>query len=248
MSIRCSGLSLCVLLAVLSTPANAALDAILADPQRAEADRQRDGWDHPADVLAFAGVRPGMSLLDLFAGTGYYSQLLGAVVGSNGNVLLHNNAAYLDFAREGLEARMQAGPMDNVTRLDTEAAALGVQPASLDGVFMMLVFHDFWYTSEAWAVTAEQVLPQLYEALEPGGFVLIVDHAGTPGSGTTAAQELHRIDEPAIIRTMEEYGFELDARSELLRNPDDDPTISVFDPAVRGHTDRLVHRYRKPGG
>lgn len=236
------------LLAAWLTTAQAGLGDLqgaLDAPDRSAEDRARDAADHPAELLVFAGVTPGMRLLDLFAGGGYYSELLGTAVAPGGEVLLHNNAAYLGFAGDALQARIDRSRMPNVRPVEVEADDLALTDGSLDGVFMMIVFHDFWYTADGWEVTAEQVLPQLQRALKPGGFVLVVDHVANAGSGTSAAQDLHRIEPSAVVSTMQAHGFRLDSDSDLLANPNDDHTRSVFDPAIRGHTDRLVQRYTK---
>jgi len=233
------------LLACLLLPlAASALD--LAAPGRSDADHARDRVDHPEQVLEFAGVKPGMTIADIFAGSGYYAELLGQVVGPEGRVLLHNNRAYLGFVGQALEARLAGGRLPNVQRLDREADALGLAPASLDGVLLIHTVHDFWYEEKDWHVKAEQVMPQLFAALKPGGFLLVIDHRAEEGSGTRRAQDLHRIEESAARAALERFGFEFVRSSGLLDNDSDERKLSVFDPQVRGHTDRFVHLYRRP--
>lgn len=232
---------------LLAAPAlaDAALD--LAAPGRPDADQKRDALDHPQEVLAFAGVQSGMVIADIFGGAGYYAELAAQVVGPRGRVYLQNNAAYLGFVGKALEKRLQDNRLPNVTRLDREANALDLPAGGLDGAFLMLVYHDFFFSDKDWSVTARQVMPQLRVALKPGAFLLVVDHSARPGAGTISAQGLHRVEESSVRASIESFGFEFVKSSELLRNPEDDRTQSAFAPGLRGKTDRFMHLYRNPG-
>jgi predicted methyltransferase len=232
------------LLWLLAPLGAAALD--LDAPGRPQADHARDSTDHPVELLAFAGVSPGMSIADVFAGGGYWSELLSQQVGSAGKVVLYNNPAFIGFVGAALDERLAGGRLKNVTRIDAEAAAIGLQPASLDGALLVNVVHDFFVTEKDWDVTAEQVLPQLRAALKPGAFLLVMDHHAVAGRGTTRAQDLHRIEESAARATLDKYGFVFVKSSELQHNTTDDHTLVVFDKSVRGHTDRFVLLYRNP--
>jgi predicted methyltransferase len=110
----------------------------------------------------------------------------------------------------------------------------------------MLTVHDFWLEEEGWDVTADKVLPQLRAALKPGAFLLIIDHHGNPGIGSSEVKLLHRIEESFARKAIEGFGFRYERGSEVLRNPADEHTLIVFDPKVRGQTDRFVHLYRNP--
>ena len=147
---------------------------------------------------------------------------------------------------EALEKRLQDNRLPNVTRLDSEADALGLPAAGLDGVFLVRAYHDFFFSDKDWSVTSWQVRPQLRAALKPGAFLLVVDHRATPGVGTQSAQELHRVEEASARASIESFGFEFVKSSELLRNPEDDGTQSAFYPDLRGRTDRFMHLYHSP--
>ncbi|MBK7171099.1 MAG: class I SAM-dependent methyltransferase [Gammaproteobacteria bacterium] len=231
---------------LLASPALATGTLDLAAPGRPAADLKRDAVDHPQDVLAFAGVQPGMVIADIFGGAGYYAELAAQIVGPQGRIYLHNNAAYLGFVGEPLDMRLKDERLPNVVRLDREADALGLSADSLDGVFLVLAYHDFFFSDKDWSVTARQVMPQLRAALKPGAFLLVVDHRAKPGVGTQSAQELHRVEESSARASIESFGFEFVKSSELLRNPEDDGTRSAFYPELRGRTDRFMHMYRSP--
>lgn len=119
----------------------------------------------------------------------------------------------------------------------------------LDGALIVMSYHDLYVDDPAqgWPLPdAAQFIEQIVTALKPGAALLIVDHAATDGSGKDAAQELHRIDESFAIADFKSHGLEYAGAIDILRNPDDDHGANVFDPAIRGNTDRFVHLYRKP--
>jgi predicted methyltransferase len=86
-----------------------------------------------------------------------------------------------------------------------------------------------------------------FAALKPGGVYFIEDHAAAPGTGTTTTSTLHRIDPAAVISEAQAAGFTLGAQSKLLANPEDAHDKAVFDPTIRGETDKLALRFKKPG-
>lgn len=231
-------------------PVAAAADSIyaaaLAAPGRTDKDRERDARDQPAAVLAFAGFKPGMRVADVFGGGGYYSEILAHVVGPQGHVLLVNNPAYAKYAAEDLAARFKDGRLAAIERRVAPSEALGLGRASLDGALIVMSYHDLYFEQkDAFPhIDAAQFLEQLHAALKPGAPLLIVDHAAVAGTGSSAAQTLHRIDEAFATRDLEAHGFRLAGHFDGLRNPADDRTKLVFDPAIRGHTDRFVHLYR----
>jgi predicted methyltransferase len=89
-------------------------------------------------------------------------------------------------------------------------------------------------------------LAELKKGLKPGGIVGVIDHSAEAGAGSETGSTVHRIDPAIVIADMQAAGFELEAGSDLLRNPDDDLSKVVFAPEVRGRTDRFVLRFRKP--
>lgn len=225
-----------------------AIAAALAAPGRTDADRERDARDRPADLVALAGFGPGMVIGDVFGGGGYYSEILAHVVGPSGRVLLVNNAPYDAYAKTTLEPRLAGGRLANVQYSVAPNEALGLGTGTLDGALIVMSYHDLYYADpkEGWpAIDAGQFLDQLHAALKPGATLLIVDHDARPGSGKADTQALHRIDDAFAIADFAAHGFDLARQSDLLRNPADDHAKNVFDPAIRGRTDRFVHVYRR---
>jgi predicted methyltransferase len=217
----------------------------IAAPDRTDKDRERDLREHPAEVLAFAGFKPGMTIADLFGGGGYYSEILAHVVGPRGKVLLVNNPAYAAFAKDDLAARFHDGRLPRIERLVVPNEKLNLGTATLDGALFVMSYHDLYYANgdDFPHIDAAQFLDQVHAALKPGGRLLVVDHVAAAGSGSAPAQTLHRIDETFAIKDFEAHGFDLAGRYDGLHNTTDDHTKLVFDPAIRGHTDRFVHVY-----
>lgn len=171
------------------------------------------------------------------------------MVGDSGKVLLVNNPPYDAFAKDALSARLADGRLANVDYLLVPNDSMGIGNNRLDGALIITSYHDLFYADpeNGWPdVGHDQFIDQIVTALKPGGRFLITDHAAQDGSGSSAAQTLHRIDEKFAIRGLESRGLEFVGSIPDLRNPDDDRELSVFDPSIRGKTDRFVHVYRKP--
>ena len=223
--------------------------AAVENPARSDADRARDPGRQPAAVLEFVGVTPGMSVLDLFSGGGYYSEIAAYVVGDSGSVTSHTNKAYQGFVGDEFSNRHADGRLPNVAILMAENNELDLDADSFDAILMMLTFHDLFYIApkQGWPkIDSERLLAEIYEGLRPGGIVGIVDHYAEPGAPKETGGTVHRIDPSIVISEMEAAGFELAAKSDMLRNMNDDYSKIVFDPTVSGKTDRFVLRFEKP--
>jgi predicted methyltransferase len=218
-------------------------------PERSNEDLARDARDKTEQIIAFAGITPGMHVADLLAGGGYWSDWLRETVGSDGHVLLYNNPQYAKFAREDLAERVASGRLEGVEQRVAPIEAMALGEATFDRIVMVMALHDLYWVDESagWpAIDHESALKQVVAALKPGGALLVIDHAAFAGSGTDAVNSLHRIDEAFVRRTLERHGLLFEAESTLLRNAADKRSKGVFDPKVKGKTDRFVHLYRKP--
>ena len=228
---------------------SASIERVLANPARTAADRERDARDKPAEVLALARFKRGDTVADLLAGGGYYSEILSGIVGPGGKVLLVNNTGYENFGKKGLATRLADGRLPNVRHVVGPSDALGMGENVLDGAVIVMSYHDLYWVDDkqGWPkIDAGQFLDQVVRVLKPGGVLLVVDHSARQGTGSSAAQDLHRIDEQFAIADFRAHGLEWEAAIPALRNPGDDRSKNVFDPAIRGKTDRFVHLYRKP--
>ncbi|MEE2526578.1 hypothetical protein V0U79_09380 [Hyphobacterium sp. HN65] len=234
------------------TQSNDHISAAVNDPSRPESETARDAGRHPADVLTFAGVQPGWRVAELGAGSGYYSRILSSAVGADGEVISENMDWLIQrFPSTDEAISSLASERSNVTRLVTPTASvLEGYENELDAAFMMLIYHDqTWQPEGIPTPTAEDraaMNRSIYDALRPGGVFLVVDHRAEDGTGDSMAGVHHRIDEAFVREEVLAAGFELVAESDLLANPDDSRTTSVFDPSIRGNTDRFVLLFRKP--
>jgi predicted methyltransferase len=222
--------------------------AAVAAPERSAKDRERDAQDKPSELMTFAGIQPGMKVADVFGGGGYWSELLARAVGPTGSVTLVNNPGYFYFSKDGLKERFADGRLKDVRQRVVETGNLDLGEGQYDLILMFMGYHDLYWIDESngWPkIDAGGVLDQLNRALKPGGKLLIVDHAAKEGSGSSAAGELHRIDEDFTKKDIAAHGFLFEKAWHGYRNGKDDYAKGVFDPAVRGKTDRFTHLYRK---
>jgi predicted methyltransferase len=247
-TLRVAALSLCatgvmMICACATTPAapsNPTPDsyaAVIDNPLRLHEDHVMDAERHPAEFLAFAQVKPGMRVLDVSAGGGYTTQLLGFAVGPEGKVY-----AQTPKPSQALVSRMANHPQQNIVvevRPFDDPLAPTVKP--IDLATLVLNYHDITYLN----VDRQQMNEHIFAALKPGGHYVIVDHAGRPGTGTTEGKTLHRIDEAVVISEVKAAGFQLENESNFLRNPADPRD------APSGHspipTDKFALRFVKPG-
>lgn len=238
-----------VVLALVAQGARAedAYDAALKNPARSAKDVERDKLDHPAELLRLAGIKPGMQVADLLAGSGYYSELASYVVGPKGHVLMLNNAAF-DGWGPGWDKRIAGKRLPNVEHRTIDLNKMGLGSGMLDAVLLIKVYHDLYWVDPKgeWPkVNPAAVLDQVTQALKPGGVVLLVDHSARAGRGSGDVSSLHRIDEAFARKDFESRGFELKGQSDLLRRPDDKRDQLSYDGPAAGKTDRFVMVFRK---
>ena len=226
--------------ALVLSSAGAALaqdyNAILAAPDRSDADRQNDGKRQAAQFLPFIGARTGMKVLDLGAGAGYSSELLARSVGATGKVYAQNGRE-----SEKLGARLQTPAMKNavaVVRPFDDPAPPEAQ--GLDLVTFFFAYHDTTYAE----VDRARMNKAVFAALKPGGFYVIADHSAKPEDGATVGKTLHRIGEAALRAEVEAAGFKFVSSGEFLRHPEDKRDAPVF----RNPTpvDEFVLKFQKP--
>jgi predicted methyltransferase len=223
--------------------------AALANPARIAADRERDLRDHPQEVLSITGWGEGDRIADIFGGGGYYSEIIASMVAPTGSVRLINNPPYDGFSKKVREPRLADNRLPNVSYEVLPPSDMQLGKASLDGALIVMSYHDLYVVDpkDNWpAIDAGQFIDQIVAALKPGATLLIVDHQARPGSGKDDTQALHRIEASYAEADFRAHGLQLVRTLDVLRNPDDDHSKNVFDPAIRGKTDRFVQLYRKP--
>ena len=196
------------------------------------------------------GVYPGMTVLDFNAATGWYTEILARVVGPSGRVIAHNHpGARTTLPAADFEARYSGNRLPNVEQLFERHNDLRLPPGSVDVVLMSMVYHDtYWHRDGVdWGpIDREALLESLSAALKSGGIVGVIDHYAAAGSDPfESVKAVHRIDPAVVLRDFVAAGFAPDGESDVLRNRGDDYSVSVFDSAVVGRTDRFVLRFRK---
>src|SRR5687768_16588693 len=174
------------------------IESAIASPERTDKDRERDAREKPAEILAFAGVKPGMTVVDMFAGGGYYTELLAGVVGPSGKVLSVNNVPYAQYSKDAIKARFTEGRLTNVERRLVEVSSIHFPPKSVDLIVIVMSYHDaFWVEEkEGWPdIDTDAFIESMKRMLKPGGKLLIVDHNAPAGTGAEMASKAHRLNE-----------------------------------------------------
>ncbi len=242
-----TALAFAPLAAVQAAPPDFA--AAVSAPGRPAEATALDAGRHPAEVLRFMGLRQGDRALDLFTDSAYYGEVMVRVVGPRGSVLGWNPREFTqDDTRAAQAAVHQRSP--NFAALITPAAAFTLPVNAFDFAMIHLNYHDTYYENARahYRMDPEAFLRTVFQSLKPGGTIAVIDHVANPGGGDTRAvvNRLHRIDPATVRADFERAGFVFDGESPLLRNPDDDHSKMVFDPSIRGRTDRIVYRFRRP--
>lgn len=233
-----------------AAPATAlAIAAAMASPGRSPDNMKLDQSRKPAEVLRFFGLRPGMHVLDMFGGNRYWSEIIAPVVGSKGRVIVWEPAQFYDADEKKAFAAFQA-KNPNVSIVSSPFEAPSLPRNFADFALINLNYHDVYWQSAKYGISRmepAEFLKRLYAAVKPGGVVGVIDHVADPNSDTRATVEkMHRIDPNVVKADFRRAGFVLTGGSDLLRNPTDDHNLLVFDPKIRGKTDRFIFKFKKP--
>ena len=195
-------------------------EALMAAPDRAEADRALDAKRQPVKLLAFSGVKTGWKTLDMGAGAGYSTELFARAVGPTGKVYAHN-----DKASEKLEARLKTPAMANVEQVvrpfDDPAPP---EARDLDLVTFFNSYHDTTYMP----VDRARMNKAVFAALKPGGYYVVVDWAAKPEDDAKVGKTLHRIAEHSVREEVEAAGFKFVAAGDFLHHPEDTRETVIF--------------------
>jgi predicted methyltransferase len=221
-----------------SAAARARIETIVASADRSDADRKNDVRRKPVELLAFTGVRPGMTVLDVSSGGGYTTELLARAVAPGGRV-------YAQTPRPpspALAARLQKPVAADVTSVvrPFESAPPTEAAGTLDLVTLMFNYHDLGFLNVDRAAMNKAV----FKALKRGGQYVIADHSGRPGTGISESGTLHRIEEAFLRKEVEAAGFKLIAEGNFLRNPNDPRDKNTPDPPMP--KDEFFLKFTKP--
>jgi predicted methyltransferase len=203
-----------------------------------------------SELIRFARINPGSTVIDVYPGDGDWTRLFSEVVGPKGRVYSFVPAEVAHFKDDPV-GRMRAlanePGRENVEAVSADLVAMPEATQPADVLWLHLFYHDL-HTAlmQAKGATAADFNRAVYERLKPGGSYVIVDHAAAAGAGTSDAQALHRIDPASVREEVEASGFVLEDQSAMLANKNDPHSIKVFDPSIKGDTDRFVYRFVKP--
>ena len=216
--------------------------AIIAAPDRTDADRQTDSRRDPSKLLVFTGALPGMKVLDMGAGGGYSTELMARAVVPGGVVYGQNPADLPERAKARFDARLQTPAGKNIVSLVRPFDdPLPSDLRDLDLITFLFFYHDTTYLN----VDRAEMDRKLYATLKPGGMLVIADHSARPGDGTSVGKTLHRIEESALRREIEAAGFKLVAEGDFWRHPEDSRDFSIQPPPNKP-VDEFVLKFQKP--
>ena len=219
------------------------IDAAVNDTARPADHREADSRRMPAELLAFADISPGDRVGDFIPGGGYWTRLLATSTGPTGKVY-----AFTPDPSSGQpqleDIASDAVHYANVDIRPLVAGAIITSPEPLDVVWTSQNYHDLKNLPPP--VTTPAINAMLFAMLKPGGLYIVMDHSAASDAPDEVTDTLHRIREALVREEIEAAGFVFVAETKILRNPSDARDLSVFDDAIRGHTDQFVHKYRKP--
>jgi len=226
-----------------------AIAAAVASPDRSPDNVKLDESRKPAEVLKFLGLRPGMRVADPFGGNFYWAEITGRAVGPRGHVTVWQpQQFYTKKVADAYQAVQAKQP--NVWMRVSPIESPDIPAGKYDFLLINLDYHDIYWENAKRGIPRmdpDLWLKTIYAAMKPGGIVGIVDHVANPnGDARDTVNKLHRIDPEVLKADFKRAGFQLVGSSDILRNPADDHTMLVFDPKIRGKTDRVVFKFRKP--
>lgn len=225
-----------------------AVDEALSDPRRPEEQIKLDSARKPALSVVFSGAKAGYRIADIMSGNGYFTRILSDVVGPTGRVYAYIPTEQINHCSPSEVAGTRAIARDpsygNVTFLTGSLADFRM-PEELDLIWMSQSYHDL-HDSFLGPANVAVLNKAIFDALKPGGVFLVIDHVAEAGSGVRDTETLHRIDPIRMKNEIEAAGFALEAQGDALRNPGDDHKRAIFDSSIRGMTDQVMFRFRKP--
>lgn len=243
-----------------------ALKAAVSNSERAQADRARDQYRHPAQTLAFFDVQPDMRVVEIWPGSGWYSDILAPYLHRQGQFYAahfpaNSQVAYFTRSRSEFEQKLAASPKQfnrvNVTSFHPPSQATAGPAGEVDRVLTFRNVHNWMkagYGAEAFA--------EFYDLLAPGGVLGVVEHRAKPGTAKPAMIRSGYVTEAYVIEMAQQAGFVLESKSQINANPNDSAQhpkgVWTLPPTLRlgeqdrekyvaiGESDRMTLKFRKP--
>ena len=244
------------------------LDRVLAGEQRSEANRARDVYRHPKETLLFFGIRPEQTVLEVWPGGGWYTEIIAPLVAQKGkfyaaqvvpNPDSKGTTAALKAYADKLAAHPDLYGYVTVTAMGPGSTADIAPPGSVDLIVTFRNIHNWMGRDYAPAAFAA-----MYKALKPGGTLGVAEHRGNPAVTQDPKARSGYVNEDYAIKMIEAAGFRLVAKSEVNANPKDSkdyekgvwtlpPTYAAGDTdrakyTAIGESDRFTLKFIKPSG
>jgi predicted methyltransferase len=223
-------------------------DAFAKD-DRPESDYEQHEIRKAREVLAFSGIGEGMTVIDMEAGGGMYTEIFSKTVGNDGTVYMQNPPLFDGFAGDAIKARVADNRLPNVRQMRTAFDTLPAADGSVDVVTWILGPHELWFYPEdapqGVLGDPDKAFDEIARVLKTGGHFIALDHRAAPGSPPETGGTTHRIDQAIVVEAAAAAGLELVAESDVLTNAEDDYDKNVFDPSVRRRTDRFLLKFEK---
>lgn len=232
-----------VAMAACATAQPAAAPALAADPARPEADVTRDAKRKPAEMVAFAGIKPGMKVVDLNPGGGYFTRIFSKVVGPSGKVYAAAGPGR-DGAPPAVNAVATNAAYTNVTVVTLSPQVTYTTPELVDVVWTSRNYHDFRNPTRNVDMLAMN--KAIFASLKPGGIYIVLDHAAAAGTGADIPGTLHRISPDLVKQDVLAAGFQFVGDSNALVNPADDLNKRVFEESAPDISSQFILKFRKP--
>ena len=234
----------CAVLAISGTAIAAPVPDYIAkavsDAGRPKTDSERDSLRFPGETIAFAGVKPGMTIAEFFPAGGYYTRMLSAAVGPKGKIIGIENPKW----DKGQDAKMAAEPGRSNVAIQFSKFGEFKLDQKVDMVWITQNYHDL-HVAEYGPVDMAAFNKRVYDALKPGGTYFILDHQANAGTNDAGVAKVHRIEKAVVIKEVTAAGFKLAGESKILARPADDHTKMSSDPAIKSHTDQYILKFQK---
>ena len=248
-------LHLVLAIALATTPLSGAvaapsgsIAAAVASDERSPDNVKLDESRKPAELLTWLGLRPGIRVADPFGGNFYCAEITGRAVGPTGHVTVWEPKQF--YSKETYDQYQAVQAKEpNVWLRVSPFEQPDIPAGKYDFMLINLDYHDVYWESAKYGISRmdpDEWLKTIYAAMKPGAIVGVVDHVANPGDTRETVEKLHRIDPATVKADFKRAGFQLVGESNMLRNPEDDHSLLVFDPKIRGKTDRFVLKFRKP--
>ena len=207
-----------------------AIHKALHHENRPQQDKARDAARKPAEIVKLVDIKPGIKIVDLIAGGGYYSEIFARILNNKGAL----------YSVKGRLSKRNLKEYNNIT-ISSELDLSDLKEP-VDRIFTALNYHDMINKND---IDRSKVLKTIYNILKDDGYFIVIDHNAAPGTGASDTKKKHRVENTFVLNEIQKAGFILDRSSSVLANPNDNFDLDVWQESTKGKTDRFVYRFKK---